>query len=101
MVKEVTLASDTVSEAVLNLFRSELVSFSIASPKQADTKPKRAYASISVPLVQGKSIIIQGVGASVGEQYQWLMDSIYPKSMESKTKDSQYQVSPLLKSILG
>ena len=98
MPTEVTIASDTVSGAVLALFRTELVTFSIAKPKASDTKPKSAYASISVPMVQGKSIIIQGVGKTVGEQYQWLMNTLYSDKAESK--NSRYQVTPLVKTIL-
>ena len=99
MVTEVSIASDNVSEAVLALFRTELVTFSIAKPKASDTKPKSAYASISVPMVQGKSIIIQGIGSTVGEQYQSLLNTLY--SDKTKSKDSRYQVTPLLKSILA
>lgn len=100
MVTEVKVASDTVSEAILALFRTELVTFSIAKPKASDTKPKCAYASISVPMVQNKSIIIQGVGADVGAQYKWLMDMIYPKELAEQTKDSRYQKSLYLRAIL-
>ena len=99
MVTEVSIASDNVSGVILALFRTELVTFSIAKPKASDTKPKTAYASISVPMVQGKSIIIQGIGQTVGEQYQWLMNTLYSDKTESK--NSRYQVTPLLKSILA
>ena len=99
MVTEVNPTSDNVSEAILALFRAELVTFSIAKPKASDSKPKNAYASISVPMVQGKSVIIQGVGSTVGDQYQWLMNTLY--SDKTKSKDSRYQVTPILKAILG